>query len=64
MVKRSGSFLYLCRDLVFANGGPDLKRVFVAGLFTLLEVDLGALAAPLTLDLAALGTAGLDLDFI
>ena len=54
----------LCCDLVFANGAPDLERVFVAGLFTLLGVDLGALAAPPALDLAALGVAGLDSDLI
>ena len=51
-------------DLMLADGGPggpDLERVFIAELFTFLDVDLGVLAAPPALDLAGLDAAGLDL---
>ena len=42
----------------------DLARVFVAGLFTLLGVDLDVLATPPASDLADLDAAGLDSDLI
>ena len=55
---RSGSLWGLICDLVLADKGPDLERVFMAGLSTLFEVGLGVLAALPTLDLAGLDVAG------
>ena len=46
-------------DLVFADGGPDLERVFIAGPFTLLGTDGGVLAA-LRDAVAGLGVGGLE----
>ena len=43
---------------MLADGGPDLERVFMAGLFTLLRVDVSVLTASPTLDVACLGAVG------
>ena len=50
--------------MVLADGGPDLECLFMAGLFTLLGVALGVLAALSTLNLVGLDVAGLDLALI
>ena len=67
MAIRSGSLVIFYCDMVLADGGPggpDFDCVFMAGLVTLLGVDLGVLDALPALDLVDLDADGLDSDLI
>ena len=51
-------------DIVLAEGGLALERVFMASMLTWLNIDFAVFATPPALDLGGLDTTWLDSDLI